>query len=64
MATNSNFITYRKWGKIRGAKLSHFPQFSGVLRKFFSEYKCLCLINEHLCTAYGQGNAKIFLRKL
>ena len=45
----------------------HVSQFSGVLWKFFREYKCLSLIalnNEYLCTAYGQGNAKIFRRKL
>ena len=56
-------VTYRKRGKIRWAKLLGFSQFSGVLRKFFHEYKCFSLIilnNEYLCTAYGQGNMKIF----
>ena len=42
---------YRKQGKIHCAKLSCFSQFSGVLQKFFREYKCLSLLvlnNEHL----------------
>ena len=42
---------YRKWGKIRWAKLSHFSRFSGVSWKFFCEYKHFSLIvlnNEHL----------------
>ena len=58
---------YRKQGKICWAKLSRFRQFSGVPQKFFHEYKCLSLIilnNEYLCTAYGQGNTKIFPQKL
>ena len=29
---------YRKWGKIRWAKLSHFSQFSRVPQKFYREY--------------------------
>ena len=52
---------------IRWAKLLRFSRFSGVPQKFFHEYKCLSLIilnNEHLCTAYGQGNTKIFPRNL
>ena len=56
---------YRKWGEIHWAKLSRFSRFSVVLRKFSSEYKCLSLVilnNEYLRTAYGQGNAKIFLQ--
>ena len=60
----SQVMMYRKRGKIRWAKLSRF---SGVPRKFFRKYKCLSSItlnNEYLCTAYGQGNAKIFPRKL
>ena len=35
--------------------------------KVFREYNCLSLIilnNEYLCTTYGQGNAKLFPRKL
>ena len=43
--------TYRQWGKIYWAKLSHFSWFSGVLRKFFHEYKHFSLIvlnNVHL----------------
>ena len=42
--------TYRKQGKIRWAKFSHF-QFSGVPQKFLCEYKHLSLIilnNEYL----------------
>ena len=42
---------YCKQGKIRWTKLSHFSRSSGVLQKFFREYKCLSLIilnNEHL----------------
>ena len=42
---------YRKWGKIRWAKLSHFSRFSGVPRKFFRKYKYLSLFrlnNEYL----------------
>ena len=59
--------TYRKRGKIHWAKTFAFLRFSGVPQKFFHEYKCLSLIilnNEHLCTAYGQGNAKILPQKL
>ena len=40
---------YRKWGKIHWAKLSRF---SGVLRKFFRDYKCLSLIILIMCN-YG-----------
>ena len=57
---------YCKRVKIRWAKLSCFSWFSGVPRKFSRDYKCLSLIilnNEYLCTAHGQGNAKIFPRK-
>ena len=57
-------LVYNKRGKIRRAKLSRFSRYSGVPQKFFREYKCLCLTllnNEYSCTAYGQGNAKIFL---
>ena len=57
-------LYYRKRGKIHWAKLSRFSQFLGVPWKFFREYKCLSLINEYLCTAYGQGNTKIFPQKL
>ena len=62
-----HMMMYRKQRKIRWAKLLHFSRFSGVLRKLFREYKCLSLIilnNEYLCTAYGQGNTKIFPQKL
>ena len=62
-----NTAYYRKRGKINWAKLSRFSWFSGVPRKFFCECKCLSLIilnNEYLCTAYGQGNVKIFPQKL
>ena len=44
-------LSYRKWGKIRWAKLSCFSWFSGVPQKFFREYKHHSLIvlnNEHL----------------
>ena len=43
--------TYRKWGKIRWAKLSGFSRFSRVPQKFFHEYNRLSLTvlnNEHL----------------
>ena len=36
---------YRKQGKIRWAKLSHFSRFSRVPRKFFHEYKRLSLMS-------------------
>ena len=42
---------YCKQGKIRWAKLLQFSRFSGVLRKFFREFKHLSLIilnNEYL----------------
>ena len=42
---------YCKREKIRWTKLSHFSRFSGVLQKFFCEYKRLSLSilnNEHL----------------
>ena len=58
---------YHKRGKICWAKVSRFSQFSGVPQKVFREYKYLSLIilnNEYLCTAFGQGNTKIFPRKL
>ena len=45
------FLRHRKQGKIRWAKLSRFPRFSGVPRKFFRGYKRLSLIilnNEYL----------------
>ena len=61
------YTVYHKRGKICWAKLSRFSRFSGVPQKVFREYKCLSLIilnNEYLCTAFGQGNTKIFPRKL
>ena len=64
---NINCFIYRKRGKIRWAKLLCFSRFSAVPWNFFHEYKRLSLIilnNEYLCTAYGQGNVKIFPRKL
>ena len=57
-------MDYRKRGMICWTKLSRFSE---VPQKLFCEYKCLSLIilnNEYLCTAYGQGNTKIFPQKL
>ena len=51
--SNNNYSRqiYCKQRKILWVKLLRFSWFSGVLRKFFREYKCLSLIvlnNEHL----------------
>ena len=50
---------YRKRGKICWAKLSHFSWFSGVLRKFFREYKCLSLITLNNESTYALLMAKV-----
>ena len=61
-------MNYRKRRKICWTKLSHFYGFQEYCESFSMNIaKCLSLIilnNEYLCAAYGQGNVKIFSRKL
>ena len=56
---------YRKRRRIRWAKLLRFSWFQEYLESFSMKVFLFNFINnEYLCTAYGQGNAKIFLQKL